>query len=361
MPSPRVDLEQACRLLRLGKPVAIPTETVYGLAADARLSHAVASVYQLKGRPAFNPLISHVHSIEWASRIAQLDPRAIRLLETFSPGPLTLVLPARLGLADSVCDLARANLNTIAIRIPDHPIAIDLLRRFDGPLAAPSANRSNRISPTHPDHVDEEFNNVNNDIVPVLDGGPCKVGLESTVLDLTPAVARILRPGAITLEMLRAHINIDDAYPITPDQKSLKSPENPAIQTDVAPHAIGRSGPSFAPASPGQLPVHYAPRTPTLRFEFDQLARAIAHCNAHPKRRGLLWCHSSNAHAPLASSTEISKQLPSDPAQASRELYQSLRELDALRLDELIICMPESSDATHALRDRLSRAARPFN
>lgn len=214
--------------LRAGGLVILPTETVYGLAADAANPRAVAAVYAAKGRPAFNPLIAHVADLDAARRIAVLDARAERLAAAFWPGPLTIVAPVRDAAA--VCDLARAGLDTVAVRVPGHPLSRALLRAFAGPLVAPSANRSGRPSPTtFADAVEETGPSA----AEALDGGPCTVGLESTVVAVLPdGPARLLRPGAVTRAQIEALIG-------------------PLAEAD-----------GDAKRSPGRLALHYAPDAP---------------------------------------------------------------------------------------------------
>src|SRR5688500_47215 len=194
-------IERAASLLRRGGLVAFPTETVYGLGADATNAAAIRRVFQVKGRPATNPLIVHVADESVARRYAREWPTAAsKLAAEFWPGPLTLVLSKQPSIVLEVT----AGLDTVGLRAPDHPLALELLRAFDGPVAGPSANRSSHVSPTTARHVRDEFPDDEIDLI--LDGGPCKVGIESTVLDLTSDPPRILRPGAVTREQIEAVI-----------------------------------------------------------------------------------------------------------------------------------------------------------
>ncbi|MDB5296114.1 MAG: translation factor, partial [Phycisphaerales bacterium] len=191
-------IDRAVQLLRAGRLVAFPTETVYGLGADATNPTAVARIFAAKGRPATNPLIAHVADAAAARRYASAWPAAADLLAAaFWPGPLTLVLPKD----PSVVDAATAGLPSVGLRVPDHPVALDLLRAFGGAVVAPSANRTNRVSPTMADHVRDELGEA---VDLILDGGPSAVGIESTVLDLTGDVPRILRPGGVSRARLEA-------------------------------------------------------------------------------------------------------------------------------------------------------------
>src|SRR5579864_6166984 len=190
-------IDHAASLLRAGELIAFPTETVYGLGADATNDRAVASIFAAKGRPRFNPLIVHLLKAEHAASLARVDERAALLMQRFWPGPLSLVL--RRAPHCRVSLLASAGLDTVALRVPAHPLAQELLRLVGRPIAAPSANRSGRVSPTTAAHVISELDGR---IAAVLDGGPCRVGLESTVLDLTGGAPVLLRPGGITREAI---------------------------------------------------------------------------------------------------------------------------------------------------------------
>lgn len=224
-------IAEAVRILRAGGLVAMPTETVYGLAGDARNDRAVAGIFEAKGRPSFNPLIVHIPDLHAAEQLVSFTDDARRLAWAFWPGPLTLVLP--IGPQVSLSPLVSAGLPTAAVRVPAHPVAQKLLRAFGGPLAAPSANPSGRVSPTRPDHV---LVGLDGRIEAVLDGGVCAVGLESTIVGLDP-VPTLLRPGGIPVEAL---------------EDCLGKP--------LAPHT------THAINAPGQLLSHYAPKA-ALRLD----------------------------------------------------------------------------------------------
>ena len=212
-------IAQAVECLRRGELVGIPTETVYGLGADASSDLAVARIYAAKGRPQFNPLIAHVASIEMATGEAVFDDRAQRLTARFWPGPLTLVLPV--AATGRVCELARAGLQTVALRMPGHPVALDLIRAFGRPVAAPSANRSGHISPTTAQDAVAE---LGAQAGLVLDGGPAQVGLESTIVAVLPGEAvRVLRPGGIGREALLTVVDALAAVPAGHIEAQLKS------------------------------------------------------------------------------------------------------------------------------------------
>jgi L-threonylcarbamoyladenylate synthase len=217
-------IARAARLLAEGALVAFPTETVYGLGADARSDLAVARIFAAKGRPSFNPLIVHLPDLAAVEGVAQLTPRARDLGRAFWPGPLTLVLPVRDG---AVSPLVTADLPTVAVRVPAHPLAQAVLRAFGGPVAAPSANPSGRVSPTRAEHV---LDGLAGRIAAVLDGGPCAVGLESTILMPDPQPL-LLRPGGLPVEVLEA---------------ALGQP-------------VALAGEADRPTAPGQLASHYAP------------------------------------------------------------------------------------------------------
>jgi L-threonylcarbamoyladenylate synthase len=301
-------VERAAQALRDGGLVGMPTETVYGLAGDAANPAAVARIFAAKGRPRFNPLISHVASAELAAREGELDERALALAEAFWPGPLTLVVPA--AATGRTCDLARAGLGSIALRVPGHPVAQALLEAFGGPVSAPSANPSGRLSPTRPEDVARE---LGDGVALVLDGGPCSAGIESTIVSLLPGEPpRLLRPGAIERERIEAI-----AGPMT----------EPAGQSVTA---------------PGQLASHYAPRT-AIRLE------------AAEARDGEVLL----GFGPNAPPEALNLSPAGDTVEAAANLYRMLRELDAEGADTIAV-MPIPAEALgEAINDRLRRAAAP--
>ncbi len=304
--SPSADtIALAADTLKRGGLVAMPTETVYGLAADASSDQAVASLYDAKGRPRFNPLIAHVASLEAATKQAILSDTARRLAEAFWPGPLTLVLPvAKHG---TVCDLARAGLDTIAIRMPAHPVARDLLRAFGGPLVAPSANPSGRVSPTTAAHV---MADIGDRIDAVLDGGSCALGLESTIIDCTGDTPALLRSGALAVDDIEAVCGL------------LRRPE--ADET--------------APTSPGQLLRHYAPKA-ALRLNAAAPVEDEAYLGFGPGEGTLNLSEDADLH------------------EAAANLFAMLRRLDATH-ERIAVARIPSSGLGEAINDRLQRAAR---
>ncbi|MDQ3440454.1 MAG: L-threonylcarbamoyladenylate synthase [Planctomycetota bacterium] len=313
-------LTSAAEILRRGGLVAFPTETVYGLGADARRADAVRRIFVAKGRPPTNPLIVHVAGVAMAKLYAAEWPdTARRLAQRFWPGPLTLVLPRYRTIVPDVS----AGLDTVGLRMPDHPLALKLIQRFDGPIAAPSANRSNHISPTTAQHVRDELGDA---VDFVLDGGPCTVGIESTVLDLTLARPKILRPGGVT----RAQI-----------EKVVGRIDVGEMPTDVSTPA----------SSPGQHATHYAPRTPAFRFDFGG-----RHGLAAPEK---------SAFVTVGTARDIKRRgstiaLPASPGPYAHHLYGVLRELDAMGFESIYVEMPPDRPEWAAIRDRLIRATRPL-
>jgi L-threonylcarbamoyladenylate synthase len=312
------DPAEAAALLRAGELVAFATETVYGLGADARNAEAVAKIFAAKGRPHFNPLICHLPDAEAAFAEVRADERARALADAFWPGPLTLVLPRR---ADCrVAPLAGAGLDTLAVRVPAHAGALALLREAEVPVAAPSANRSGRVSPTSAAHVMEELGGR---IAAVLDGGDCAVGLESTVLDLCGGAA-LLRPGGVPVEAIEAAIGLVG---------------RPVPRT---------AGPAPTLRSPGLLLSHYAPSLP-VRLDAAEAAadEALLAFGPAPAGAGLVFQLSEGRHL----------------HEAAARLFAGLRWLDtegARRGLRRIAAMPVPGDALGAaIRDRLERAAAP--
>jgi L-threonylcarbamoyladenylate synthase len=308
-------ISQAADILRVGGLVAFPTETVYGLGADAMNAGAVAKVFAAKGRPADHPLIVHLPSAgdlsDWAVEIPE---EAYRLAERFWPGPLTLILKKH----PRVPNIVTGGQNTVGLRVPAHPLAQALLRAFGGGIAAPSANRFGRVSPTRAEHVRAELGGE----VYVLDGGPCEVGLESTILDLSGEAPRLLRPGGITAAALEAVLG-----------KKL---------------AAGRRD---APRAPGTHASHYAPRTPVVLVSGaleDELAKLSLKGTV-----AVLARRKRPADLEVAGWLE----LPDHPSAYGRRLYAALRELDALGAATIAVEEVPEDEAWLAVRDRVARAA----
>ncbi|MDX9910249.1 MAG: L-threonylcarbamoyladenylate synthase [Phycisphaerales bacterium] len=326
---PRIDLDRAVQLLRTGAVVAFPTETVYGLGALALDPAAVARVFTTKGRPAHNPLIVHVDSIDMAKALVRKWPdTAERLARAFWPGPLTLVLPR----APIVPDLVTAGGNTVALRCPSHPLALELLHTLNAPLVGPSANPSGSVSPTTAQHIIDSFAGS----VPVLDGGPCTRGIESTVLDLSTDPPAILRPGSVSADDLD---RVLAPARVTPFHARSASPTS----HDAAPLR-----------SPGLLARHYAPHAPARLATRDEIAEALA--REHPIAAITLAPLDA---PPAASSPAHIIALSRDPAAYAARLYAALREADAHDPTAILIEPVPDDPAWDAVRDRLARACTP--
>jgi L-threonylcarbamoyladenylate synthase len=317
-------LDEAAAVLARGGLVAFATETVYGLGALATDPAAVARIFEAKGRPSFNPLIVHVAGIDQAKVCARTWPdEAGKLAARFWPGPLTLVLP-RSGL---IPDLVTGGKDTVGLRVPATEVARRLIERLGQPVAAPSANRSNRVSPTRAQHVLAGLDGL---IDLVLDSGPTTLGLESTVLDLTCSPFRILRPGPVGLSEI---------------DRCLGGPGR--VEMGSRPVKVDE-----APASPGMLPVHYAPRTPALRVDsVDELVRIAP---AEGMAILALGRHSLPGSIPSDRSFVLA-----DPQAAARQLYAALHQLDTLGVDRIVVLMPPDQPEWTAIRDRLLKATRP--
>lgn len=303
-PASEENIQQAAGILARGGLVAIPTETVYGLAADAGSPAAVASLYTAKGRPHFNPLISHVATLEMAAEHGLLTDPAVKLAEHFWPGPLTIVVET--AQTCRVCDLARAGLNSIALRIPAHPVAQGVLEAFGGPLVAPSANPSGQISPTHAEHVATDMADR---IDFILDGGPCQQGLESTIIDARGTHPVMLRAGTISAS------DIDAVWP-----GLVRGSDHPA-----------------APRSPGQLLRHYAPKA-ALRLN-------VSHAAANEALLGF---------GDITGTSNLSPK--GDLTEAAANLFSMLRQLDA-EYHEIAVAPIPNEGLGEAINDRLRRAA----
>jgi L-threonylcarbamoyladenylate synthase len=314
IPADEAAIEHAAGLLRTGELVAFPTETVYGLGGDATDDRAVARIFAAKGRPRFNPLIVHVPGLAEAEGLAVFDRRARESAARFWPGPLSLVLPRRAESGLSL--LASAGLDTVAVRAPAHPLAQELLRQAGVPVAAPSANRSGRVSPTTAAHVAAE---LGGEIEMILDGGPCPVGVESTVLDLTGAMPVLLRPGAVTLEQLTEALG-----PVS-----------------VAGEGEGEA----APRSPGRLPSHYAPTLPVrLNATVARPGEALLAFGPEP---------------PPGFAETLNLSMHSGIVEAAANLFAMLRILDRPEFCGIAVMPIPDEGIGRAINDRLRRAAAP--
>lgn len=302
---------RAASVLAAGGLVAFPTETVYGLGGDARNGRAVAQIFAAKGRPSFNPLIVHVPDIEAIAELADVSPLAEKLGAAFWPGALTLVLPLRPDAG--VSPLVTAGLNTVALRVPAHPVAQALLRAFGGPVAAPSANPSGGVSPTRAVHVE---NGLDGRIAAVLDGGACAVGVESTILSLAGAQPRLLRPGGVTAEALET------------------------VLGEVVAQGVEDTA---RPSAPGQLASHYAP-TAQVRLNVTVPGEAE------------VWL----GFGPACAGSDLNLSTSGDLTEAAAGLFNALREMDIVAAGRGIAVAPvPETGLGRAINDRLRRAAAP--
>jgi L-threonylcarbamoyladenylate synthase len=312
-------MDRAVELLRRGGVIALPTETVYGLAANAEDELAVRRIFAIKGRPANHPLIVHIPGAEHLSSWAREVPaEAKALAKAFWPGPLTLVLPRTSRATDAVT----GSQDTVALRVPGHPVALELLEKLGGGVAAPSANRFGRVSPTTAEHVRQD---LGGDVDLVLDGGPATVGVESTIVDLSSGAPAILRPGGLATE---------DVERVLGRQVPVRTSEKVRVS--------------------GSLASHYAPRAGVVLVEPEEARQRVEDLRARGLRVGVLGPET------LSLPGDVHRfDVPADPAEAARVLYARLREADEQGHDVLVACLPLASGLGIAVRDRLSRAAAP--
>jgi L-threonylcarbamoyladenylate synthase len=311
----RVNLNQAISKLQNGEVVAIPTETVYGLAADATNDVALRQIYAIKQRPADNPLIVHIADIkqvnDWAS---EFSPLAKKLAQAFWPGPFTLVLPAK----NTVSQIVRGGQSTVALRVPNHPLTLQLLQQSGLALAAPSANKFTQLSPTTAEHVTAGLG----DSVPVLDGGACEIGIESTIVAVKGSSWQLLRLGMLP----EANIHAVAGVPATKTEQAIKAP--------------------------GQHALHYSPRTPMQLFA--SRAGLIFHANELINTNTLAAALLLGAGA-VPNCTYF--ELNNNANDVAQKLYDTLHKMDALKLDKLLIETPPNAPEWLAILDRLTRAA----
>jgi len=307
------DVERAAAILRGGGLVAFPTETVYGLAADATDARAVARIFSAKERPSFNPVIAHLPSVDAALAQGRFDDAALALARAFWPGPLTLVVPA--SPTCEVCDLARAGLDNVALRVPAHALAHELIARVGRPLAAPSANRSGRVSPTGAAHV---LADLDGRIDAIIDGGATEVGLESTIVACLGGAPRLLRPGGVPRERIE----------------------------DVLGRPLAEHSDEAAPRAPGMLASHYAPRA-RVRLEASEIAAGEAALlfGAEPLR----------GQERAMASLNLSET--GDLVEAAAHLFAHLRALDATGAETIAVAPIPAHALGEAINDRLRRAA----
>jgi L-threonylcarbamoyladenylate synthase len=326
-------IEHAAALLRADELVVFPTETVYGLGANALQPDAVERIFAAKGRPFSDPLIVHIadqNTLE--TLVTHIPPQAIQLAQAYWPGPLTLILPA----SSQVPKLVTAGLSTVAVRMPRHPVALALIRAAGFPIAAPSANRFMHVSPTTAEHV---LADLDGRVPLILDGGPCEVGVESTVLNLCSAVPTILRPGGVSLEALRA---------VLPE---VQLPQQQSLRQDTA------------QASPGQLLVHYAPTVPTFLFEGSPKAMRTAmlaevqRCRAQGETVGVLVADEDVASFQDSGAHIYTVGPAAAPQQVASRLFAGLRTLEEAGV-QIILCRSFAQEGLGlAIRDRLLKAA----
>jgi L-threonylcarbamoyladenylate synthase len=320
LPATDEAIERAAARLRAGGLVVFPTETVYGLGADAENADAVRAMFAAKGRPADHPVIVHLAEARQIDEFAADAPTAAKkLAAAFWPGPMTLVL-RRSG---RVSDLVTGGLPTVGLRVPSHPVAQKLLQAFSGPIAAPSANRFGRVSATRAEHVIEELAGR---VDLVLDGGPCQVGLESTIIDVSGPSPAILRPGAVTAEQVAA-----------------------VLKSDVTSPAAN------APRVSGSLPSHYAPRARVEIVAADQVLQRAEELAAQGEKVAVLSANIREAaHANI-----VALEIPPDPVRFGRALYTLLRQVDERGCTVAVTSLPTEQGLGAAIADRLKRAAGP--
>lgn len=305
-------IRRAAEVIRSGGLVAFPTETVYGLGANALDPAAVARIFEAKGRPATNPVITHVSETSDVLNVAANWPEtAAKLAARFWPGPLTLVVPK----GSRVPPIVTAGGPTVAVRCPNHAVAHAIIREAGVPIAAPSANRSTELSPTRAEHV---LKGLNGRIDLLLDGGPCPGGLESTVVDVTGEVPRLLRPGLITVPMLESVCG--------------------RVEIGAKDEGVSRS--------PGQMAKHYSPRTPLRLIDGDDLVDDLLEAQSAGRRVGTFMFSWGKGN-----------RLPDDPEQAAALLYETLHQLDQSGFDLILVELPPDTPEWAAIRDRLIRAA----
>ncbi|MCL4220684.1 MAG: threonylcarbamoyl-AMP synthase [Phycisphaerales bacterium] len=323
MPGERGQLDEAVRRLRNGEPIGFPTETVYGLGAPAFDAGAVRLVFEMKGRPANNPLIVHVSDEAMARRaVSDWPESAERLSGAFWPGPLSIIVPRAPALPPEVT----AGGETVCVRCPAHPVALALIEALDEPLVGPSANRSGHVSPTTPDHVRAEFPGLF-----VLDGGPCRIGIESTVVRVGDERVEVLRRGAVAPGQIEGVLG-------RPVEVS---------QVTITPGAIS--------SSPGLLERHYAPRTPTVLVEVGDLPRVTGEA-----RTSVVLAQEPGETASRSVGAWI--RMPRDAESYAASLYDALRRADSMRMDRIVVVRPHGTgDAAlwAAIEDRLRRASAP--
>ncbi|OHU90209.1 MULTISPECIES: L-threonylcarbamoyladenylate synthase [Pseudoalteromonas] len=315
-------LDKALEALRLGELVAIPTETVYGLAADANQPQAVSKIFAAKGRPADHPLIVHVDSVEKVGRWAAYVPECVaKLADAFWPGPLTLILPK----AEHVSTVVTGGHNTVGIRVPNQAGVLKLLNRLDSGLAAPSANPYKRISPTTAEQV---MYGMDGKIAAVLDGGPCEVGLESTILDISTQEPRILRAGPVTKSQIEAVLGCEVSVPQS--------------------HNV---------AVPGNVKAHYQPSKPVQLLCGEVLASTLAEVSPSAQNDIAVLYYSQQLQTALEGNEAVTMKLSANKAHYAQNLYYALHQLDQADVTQIWVELPPNDETWLDVHDRLSRSA----
>lgn len=320
------DIAAAAQVLAQGQLLAFPTETVYGLGADAGQEAAVMAIYAAKGRPTDHPLIVHIAQASDAHRFADPIPEfAKRLMDAHWPGPLTLILPRRAGVAGA----SAAQQNSIGLRCPAHPVAQALLRAAQTlgvmGVSGPSANRFGRVSPTLAQHVQDEFGPG----LAILDGGPCQVGIESSIVDCTRGVPVLLRPGMLDADVLSRSAGLQ-------------------VLTPEAAQALTQDSPKAS----GTLASHYAPRAKLRLLSLEEMAQICASWLPEQQKRVAVW-----SPTPLVATHVHWRAMPTDPILCAQQLFQVLRELESLNVQEIWVCPPPAGVRWDGVRDRLTRAS----
>ena len=325
------DLPQAAEIIRRGGLVGIPTETVYGLGANGLDPKAVSRIFEAKGRPQDNPLILHITDVSWLERYCKEIPlTAYKLAEAYWPGPMTMILPRK----DMVPDAVTAGLDTVGMRCPSHILCHELIRLADVPIAAPSGNTSGRPSPTTADHMREDMDGK---IDAIVDGGPCSVGVESTIIDLTCTPPRLLRPGGISLEQLRAVLG----------------------QVDVDPAVTRLLGAGEKPKAPGMKYRHYAPKAPVTVVSGDPKT-AAEYIAAHAAPEDGVICF--DEFMPLFTSRTGTRPVmdlgpAGDKEEQARHIFDALRSFDHTQVAAIWAQCPDTEGIGLAITNRLNKAA----
>lgn len=362
-------IREAGTLLAEGKLVAFPTETVYGLGADARSTEAVEGIFHAKGRPADNPLIVHIADrSQLDDLVDRLDETSSRLMDVFWPGPLTLVLPVKTG---AVSPRVTAGLATVGVRMPDHPAALALIRAAGCPVAAPSANCSGRPSPTGADHVRDDLDGV---IAGIVDGGPTGIGVESTVVEAADGVVHVLRPGGVSAEELQravpgvriiaAPAEAGGIAPLPGSGESGAGADSPGVRPapSLPPDAAAAPEPLHAPKAPGMKYTHYAPRgrlsvvqSASPERAISWIRQEIARAKAAGEQTGVLAC--AEHAGQFAADTVVVCGSLADPASTARELFGALRRFDEAGATFILAEAFPTEGIGAAIMNRLGKAA----